>query len=118
MDERERGRKRARQPAEGGGSQPRRRTFAPASAAQTAGDLVREGFAAKERRQYPYLLYSRGVSYEALSLRDRALGDLDVAMALLPQFPNSYIDRALIWADRREFELARERPVAIASAHP
>lgn len=103
--------------------------FAPASVAQTARDLVREGFAAKERRQYPYairlfdealrrgefapdqrgfLLYSRGVSYEALGLRDRALGDFDVAIALLPQFPNSYIYRALIWTDRREFDLARD----------
>lgn len=72
--------------------------FAAPSAAQTARELVREGLAAKERRQYPYaiqlfdealrrgefapdqrgfLLYSRGVSYEALGLRDRALGDLD-----------------------------------------
>ncbi|MDH8308107.1 hypothetical protein QIG59_28085, partial [Klebsiella pneumoniae] len=71
--------------------------------------------AAKERRQYPYaiqlfdealrrgefapdqrgfLLYSRGVSYEALGLRDRALGDLDAAIALLPQFPNFYVYRA------------------------
>ncbi|MBR1090837.1 tetratricopeptide repeat protein [Bradyrhizobium manausense] len=99
------------------------------SAAQTAGDLVREGFAAKERRQFPYaiqlfnevlrrgelapdqrgfLLYSRGVSYEALGLRDRALGDLDAAIALLPQFPNSYVYRALIWTDRREFDRARD----------
>jgi lipoprotein NlpI len=103
--------------------------FAPASAAQTVGDLVREGFAAKERRQYPYavqlfdealrrgefapdqrgfLLFSRGVSYEALGLRDRALGDFDAAIALLPQFPSSYIYRALIWTDRREFDRARD----------
>ncbi len=102
--------------------------FAAPSAAQTARELVREGLAAKERRQYPYaiqlfdealrrqefapdqrgfLLYSRGVSYEALGLRDRALGDLDAAIALLPQFPNSYIYRALIWTDRREFDRAR-----------
>ncbi|MFH1344086.1 MAG: tetratricopeptide repeat protein [Pseudomonadota bacterium] len=103
--------------------------FVMPSAAQTAQELVREGFAAKERRQYPYaiqlfdealrrgefapdqrgfLLYSRGVSYEALGLRDRALGDLDAAIALLPQFPNSYIYRALIWTDRREFDRARD----------
>lgn len=103
--------------------------FAAPSAAQTARELVQEGLAAKERRQYPYaiqlfdealrrgefapdqrgfLLYSRGVSYEALGLRDRALGDLDAAIALLPQFPNSYIYRALIWTDRREFDRARD----------
>ncbi|MBR1208154.1 MULTISPECIES: tetratricopeptide repeat protein [unclassified Bradyrhizobium] len=103
--------------------------FAVPSAAQTANELVREGFAAKERRLYPYaiqlfdealrrgefapeqrgfLLYSRGVSYEALGLRDLALGDLDAAIALLPQFPNSYVYRALIWTDRREFDLARD----------
>ena len=103
--------------------------FAAPSAAQTARELVHEGFAAKERRQYSYaiqlfdealrrgefapdhrgfLLYSRGVSYEALGLRDRALGDLDAAIALLPQFPNSYIYRALIWTDRREFDRARD----------
>ena len=103
--------------------------FAAPSSAQTARDLVREGLAAKEQRQYPYaiqlfdealrrgdfapdqrgfLLYSRGVSYEALGLRDRALSDLDAAIALLPQFPNSYVYRALIWIDRREFDRARD----------
>lgn len=103
--------------------------FGAPSAAQTARELVQEGLAAKERRQFPYaiqlfdeairrdefapdqrgfLLYSRGVSYEALGLRDRALGDLDAAIALLPQFPNSYIYRALIWTDRREFDRARD----------
>lgn len=103
--------------------------FAAPSAAQTAGELVREGFAAKERRLYPYaiqlfnealqrgdfapeqrgfLLYSRGVSYEALGLRDRALHDFDAAIALLPQFPNSYVYRALIWTARREFDFARD----------
>lgn len=100
-----------------------------ASVAQTAADLVREGFAAKDRQQYPYaiqlfdealrrgefspnqrgfLLYSRGVSYEALGLRDRALADFDAAIALLPQFPNSYVFRALIWAHRGEFDRARD----------
>lgn len=110
--------------------------------AQTPADLVREGFAAKERRQYPYAVrlfdealrrgdfpfdqrgfvyYSRGVSYEALGLRDRALGDLDAAIALLPEFPNSYIYRALIWSDRREFELARDdllQALRLAPANP
>lgn len=103
--------------------------FAAPSTAQTAQELVREGLAAKERQQYSYaiqvfgealrrgelapnqrgfLFYSRGVSYEALGLRDRALGDLDAAIALLPQFPNSYVYRALIWTDRREFDRARD----------
>lgn len=103
--------------------------FSTASVAQTAGDLAREGFAAKDRQQYPhaiqlfdealrrgefapnqrgFLLYSRGVCYEALGLRDRALADFDAAIALLPKFPNSYIFRALIWAHGREFDRARD----------
>lgn len=99
------------------------------SVAQTSRDFVREGFAAKERQQYPFAIqmfgealkhgqytpeqrglvfYGRGASYEAIGLRDLALGDLDAAIALLPAFPNSYIYRALVWSDRREFEKARD----------
>ncbi|ULL01630.1 tetratricopeptide repeat protein [Bradyrhizobium sp. I71] len=99
------------------------------TAAQTAREFAREGFAAKDRQQFPlaiqlfneaikqgqstpeqrgFILYGRGVSYEALGLRDLALGDLDAAIALLPDFPNSYVYRAIVWGDRREFEKARD----------
>lgn len=71
------------------------------SAAQTAREFAREGFAAKDRQQYPlairlfgealkqgqftseqrgFILYGRGVSFEAMGLRDLALGDLDAAI--------------------------------------
>ena len=98
-------------------------------AAQSAQEFMREGLSAKERRQYLYaiqmfdealrrgplepdqrgvVLYSRGVSYEALGSGDRALADFDAAITLLPKFPNSYIYRAIIWTDRREFNRARD----------
>lgn len=103
--------------------------LATSAVAQTAQDLAREGFRAKDRRHYPlairlfseslgqgqfspeqrgFVLYGRGVSYEALGLRDLALVDLDAVIALLPDFPNSYVYRALIWSDRREFDKARD----------
>lgn len=103
--------------------------FSPSAVAQTAQELAREGFIAKDRRQYPLavqlfgealkrdqltseqrglLHYGRGVSYEALGLRDAALSDLDAAIALMPNFPNSYIYRALIWSGRRELDQARD----------
>lgn len=96
---------------------------------QNAREFAREGFAAKERREYPlavrlfnealkqeqstseqrgFILYGRGVAYEALGLRDLALGDFDAAIALLPDFPNSYVYRALVWVDRRQFDKARD----------
>lgn len=99
------------------------------SVAQTAREFAREGFAAKDRKQFPlaiqlfseaikqgqftpdqrgFILYGRGVSYDALGLRDLALGDFDAAIALLPDFPNSYVYRALAWSDRREFDKARD----------
>lgn len=103
--------------------------LAASAGAQTAREFAREGFAAKDRQQYPlaiqlfnealrraqsiteqrgFILYGRGVSYEALGLLDLALGDLDAAIALLPEFPNSYVYRALVWNDRREFEKAQD----------
>lgn len=103
--------------------------LASPSVAQTAREFAREGFAAKDRKQFPLaiqlfseaikqgqstpeqrglILYGRGVSYDALGLRDLALGDFDAAIALLPDFPNSYVYRALAWSDRREFDKARD----------
>ncbi|WP_197433600.1 tetratricopeptide repeat protein [Bradyrhizobium sp. CCH5-F6] len=103
--------------------------LASPSAAQTSREFAREAFAAKDRKQFPlaiqlfneaikqgqftpeqrgFILYGRGVSYDALGLRDLALGDFDAAIALLPDFPNSYVYRALAWSDRREFDKARD----------
>lgn len=102
-------------------------SVAPAGA--DALDLARAGFAAKERRQFDvairlfdealrqgglgkeqlgYVTYSRGVSYEALGIRDKALADLDAAVVLLPNFPNSYLYRGIIWGDKREYDRAIE----------
>ncbi|MDD1533996.1 hypothetical protein C7U89_12275 [Bradyrhizobium sp. WBOS4] len=103
--------------------------LASPSYAQSAREFAREGFAAKDRKQFPlaiqlfseaikqgqftpeqrgFILYGRGVSYDALGLRDLALGDFDAAIALLPEFPNSYVYRALAWSDRREFDKSRD----------
>lgn len=92
-------------------------------------DFAREGFAARDRQQHflaarllsealkkdhftaeqrGFLLYSRGASYETMGLRVSALGDLDAAIALLPDFANAYVYRALIWTDRKEFDSARD----------
>lgn len=75
-------------------------------------DLAKAGFAAKERRdclraiqlfdeairqgtfdqeRRGFLIYSRGVCYEGLGVRDKALADFDSAIVLLPRFPNSYV---------------------------
>lgn len=101
--------------------------LAAATAHADALATARAGFAAKDRQQYVlairlfdealreggfdreqqgYVLYSRGVSYEALGVRDRALTDLDAAIALLPNFPHSYTYRGLIWVDRQEYDRA------------
>lgn len=109
------------------------------SVAQTAREFAREGFAAKDRKQFPlaiqlfseaikqgqftpeqrgFILYGRGVSYDALGLRDLALGDFDAAIALLPDFPNSYVYRALVWNERREFEKARDDLVQALRLNP
>src|SRR5713226_2195901 len=90
------------------------------SANSDAIDLARKGLAAKERREFALaiqlfdqaltqgtfekkdrglLTYSRGVSYEELGMHDKALADLDAAIALIPDFPNAYIYRGLVWTD-------------------
>lgn len=102
---------------------------ATSSLAQTAREFAREGLAAKDRKQYllaiqlfgealkqgqstseqrGFIFYGRGVSYEAMGLRDFALGDLDAAIALLPDFPNSYVYRALVWNAKNDFEKAQD----------
>jgi lipoprotein NlpI len=103
--------------------------FFSSSTFADAVDLARAGFAAKESGYYAraiqffdealltgnfdkekrgFLLYSRGVSYEGLSIRDKALVDLDAAIALIPDFPNSYIYRGLIWVYERHYDRAIE----------
>ena len=96
--------------ADGRRSCPRRVCRKRAAAISLCHSVVRRGPPTRRVRVGPTRACSlqSGVSYEALGLRDRALGDLDAAIALLPQFPNSYIYRALIWTDRREFDLARD----------
>lgn len=102
-------------------------TLATSALAETTQEFARKGFAAKDRQQYPlaihffdealkqgqstseqlgFIFYGRGVSYEALGLRDLALGDLDAAIALLPNLSNSYVYRALVWNGLREFDKA------------
>lgn len=68
------------------------------SSGQTAREFALDGFAAKDRREHPL----------AVRLFSEALGDLDAAIALLPDFSNAYVYRALVWSDRREFEKARD----------
>lgn len=90
-------------------------------------DLAQAGFVAKDRgnfvlairlfdealqrglfagKQRGLLLYNRGVSYEALGIPDRALADLDAAVTLLPDFPNVYVYRGLVWGGKREYQRA------------
>ena len=90
-------------------------------------DLAKAGFLAKDRREFSaairlfdealqsgmfadkhrgILLYSRGVSYEAIGNRDRALSDFDAAFVLLPDFANVYLYRGIIWGDKREYRRA------------
>ena len=52
------------------------------------------------------LYYGRGSSYQELEVRTRALSDLDTAIVLLPEFPNSYVYRALVWIAERRYEQA------------
>lgn len=90
-------------------------------------ELARAGFAARKQKQFVaaiqyfdaalrqgkfskeqqgYVVYSRGVSYDALGIHDKALSDFDTAIALMPKFPNSYIYRGLIWNGLHEYDRA------------
>jgi len=102
-------------------------------------DLAQAGFVAKDRgnfslavilfdealqrglfadKQRGLLLYSRGASYEALGNRDRALSDFDAAVALLPDFPNVYLYRGIIWGDKREYQRALQDFLAASKLNP
>ena len=102
-------------------------------------DLAQAGFVAKDRgnfsmavrlfdealqrglfpeKQRGLLLYNRGASYEALGNRDRALSDFDAAVALLPDFPNVYLYRGIIWADKREYQRALQDFLTASKLNP
>jgi tetratricopeptide (TPR) repeat protein len=102
-------------------------------------DLAQAGFVAKDRgdftlavrlfdealqrglfadKQRGLLLHSRGASYEALGIRDRALSDFDAAIALLPDFPNDYLYRGIIWGDKREYERALQDFITASKLNP
>lgn len=102
-------------------------------------DLAQAGFVAKDRgnftlavrlfdealqrglfadKQRGLLLYSRGASYEALGNRNHALSDFDAAVALLPDFPNVYIYRGIIWGDRREYQRALQDFATASKLNP
>lgn len=99
----------------------------PSFAQRDPVDLAQAGFLARDRgefalavrlfdeallrgffvdKQRGLLLYSRGASFEALGSRDRALSDFDAAIALLPDFPNAYVYRGIIWGDKHEYQRA------------
>lgn len=102
-------------------------------------DLAQAGFVAKDRgnftlavklfdealqrgifadKQRGLLLYSRGASYEALGNRDRALSDFDAAIALLPDFPNVYLYRGIVWGDKREYQRALQDFLTAGKLNP
>lgn len=102
-------------------------------------DLAQAGFLAKDRRDFPtairlfdealkhgsfadkqrgLLLYSRGVSYEALGIRDRALLDFEAAVALIPDFPNVYLYRGIIWGEKSEYQRAIQDFLVASKLNP
>ena len=102
-------------------------------------DLAQAGFVAKDRgdfalairlfnealvrgrfegRQKGLLLYSRGASYEVLGVPNRALSDLDAAVALLPDFANVYIYRGIVWGQMREYERALQDFLTASKLNP
>lgn len=99
----------------------------PTAAQRSALDLAQAGFLAKDRHDYGaairlfddalkqgffddkqrgFLMYSRGTSYEALGLRDRALADFDAAVALMPDFPHAYLYRGIVFGIKGEHQRA------------
>jgi tetratricopeptide (TPR) repeat protein len=52
------------------------------------------------------LIYSRGVCYENLGVKQKALSDLNSAVALLPNFADAYAYRGIVWGELREFDRA------------
>lgn len=79
-------------------------------------EALQRGFFADKQRGL--LLYSRGASFEALGSRDRALSDFDAAIALLPDFPNVYVYRGIIWGDKREYQRALQDFLTASKLNP
>lgn len=52
------------------------------------------------------LIYSRGVCYENLGVKQKALADLNSAIALLPDLADAYAYRGILWGELREFDRA------------
>ncbi|MBR1135204.1 MULTISPECIES: tetratricopeptide repeat protein [Bradyrhizobium] len=113
--------------------------ISPSFAQRDPLDLAQAGFVAKDRgdftlairlfdealqrglfsdKQRGLLLYTRGVSNEALGRRDRALSDFDAAIALLPEFPNAYLYRGIIWGDEREYQRALQDFLTASKLNP
>lgn len=111
----------------------------PSFAQHTPLDLAQAGFLAKDRgefelairlfdnalkqgiledKQRGFLLYSRGASYDSLGLRDRALADFDAAIVLMPEFPNLYLYRGVIWGDKGEYQRALQDFLTVSRLTP
>jgi lipoprotein NlpI len=52
------------------------------------------------------LIYSRGVCFENLGVRQKALADFSSAIALVPDFANAYNYRGIVWGDLNEYDRA------------
>lgn len=113
--------------------------ISPSFAQRDPLDLAQAGFVAKDRgdftlairlfdealqrglfsdKQRGLLLYSRGASNETLGRRDRALSDFDAAIALLPEFPNAYLYRGIVWGDEREYQRALQDFLTASKLNP
>lgn len=111
----------------------------PSLAQRTALDLAQAGFVAKDRGEFElairlfdkaltqgifedqqrgFLLYSRGVSYDSLGLRDRALADFDAAIVLIPEFSNLYLYRGVIWGDKGQYQRALQDFLTVSRLTP
>ena len=71
-----------------------------------------------EDRQRGLILYGRGVSYDALGSHDRALADLDAAVALLPDLADVYLYRGIIWGDKGAYPRALQDFLTAAKLNP
>ena len=111
----------------------------PSFAQRNALDLAQAGFLAKDRgefelairlfdnalkqgiledKQRGFLLYSRGASYDSLGLRDQALADFDAAIVLIPEFPNLYLYRGVIWGDKGQYQRALQDFLTVSRLTP
>lgn len=52
------------------------------------------------------LIYSRGACYDDLGAPQKALADLNSAIAMLPDFASAYAYRGIVWGELHEFDRA------------